>query len=244
MSQSPAWPHATGRLRPVIPDRCAPRSVAAFDLDGTLVRGSSFGQFVRLLIYRSPCRLLSAALSIPILAPLAVSRRLRRPIGSVFVWLATLGRTEDELRRRARTFADWHAGPASGNRIDLACARLTAHQQAGDRVVVVTAAVDPVASEVVRALDIGHVDVLAARLRPILGGWIPEGGRQGAGKVHRLRESGHRLPVAYAYTDSAHDVPLLLAARRTHAVHPRPRDLRALRAAVPDCTILTMGSLR
>jgi len=213
--------------------------VAAFDLDGTLVRGSSFGQFVRLLIYRSPGRLLIAALGVAILAPLAPSSQMRRRIGSTFVWLATLGRTEDELRRRARTFANWHAGPASGNRIDIACARLAAHQRAGHRVVVVTAAVDPVADEVVRALDLGRVVVLAARLRPVLGGWVPDGDRHGIDKVRRLRESGHRLPVAHAYTDSAQDIPLLLAARHAHAVRPRPRHWRVLRAAVPDCTILT-----
>lgn len=243
----PSLPHGRirpGRLLSVTPDRRPSSSVAAFDLDGTLVRGSSFGQFVRLLIYRSPGRLIVAALGIPILAPLTPSRRMRRRIGSAFVWLATLGRSEDELRRRARTFANWHAGPASGNRIDIACSRLAAHLRAGHRVVVVTAAVDPVASEVVRALDIGRVDVLAARLRPVLGGWIPEGNRHGIGKVHRLQDSGHRLPVAHAYTDSAHDLPLLLSARHAYAVHPRPRHWRELRAAVPDCTILTTGGLR
>lgn len=217
--------------------------VVAFDLDGTLVRGSSFGQFVRLLICASPWRMLIAVMAAPaaLLAPLPAARTR---VLAAFVWLATVGRGEHELRRRARTFAGWHAGPGSGNRIDIALARLSAHQRAGDRVVVITAAVEPVAGEVVRALGISGVELVAPRLCRIRGGWIPETGRTGSGKLARLRAAGLDLPLEHAYTDSAHDVPLLLAARHRHAVEPRRAHWRALRVAVPNCTILTSGSLR
>jgi len=218
--------------------------IVAFDLDGTLVRGSSFGQFVRLLICASPWRMLIAVLVAPAAAVLAVLPRTRVRMLTAFVWLASVGRTEAELRRRASTFARRHAGPGSGNRIDIALARLEVHQRAGDRVVVVTAAVEPVASEVVRALGISGVDVAAPRLHAICGGWIPETDRRGIGKLARLRAAGLVLPIEHAYTDSVHDLPLLLAARYRHAVEPRPGQWRAIRAAVPDCAILTSAGLR
>lgn len=219
-------------------------AVAAFDLDGTLVRGSSFGQFVRLLIGRSPWRLLVAVACAPVAGLFAIPARTRSGSAAAYVWLATLGRTEQELRRRARTFATGHAGADSGNRIDIALRRLAQHQQVGHLVVVLTAAVEPVASEVVRALGIVDVEVVAPRLRPSRNGWIPEAGRKGAGKVARLRAAGHQIPLHHAYTDSPDDVPLLLAARHRYAVEPRPAQRRALIAAVPDVTILTTAGLR
>lgn len=213
--------------------------VVAFDLDGTLVRGSSFGQFVRLLICASPWRLLIGLLASPAVALVALLPRWRTRVLAAFVWLATFGRSADELRRRARTFAGWHAGPDSGNRIAAALARLEAHQNEGDRVLVVTAAVDPVAGEVVRALGISGVELVAPQLCRTVGGWIPEPGRSGNGKVARMRAADVPLPIEHAYTDSAHDIPLLLAARYRHAVQPRSRHFRAIRSAVPDCTIIT-----
>ncbi len=246
----------------------AQTKVAAFDLDGTLVRGSSFGQFVRLLICRSPWRLGVAVVGTPAAAVLLVtpllgrvggfvsymaggtgqnpgaSRRTRARLGQACVWLATVGRTEAELRRRARTFAVLHAGADSDNRIEVVLARLAAHQRNGDHVVVVTAAVEPVADEVVRALGILGAVVLGPRLHPVCGGWVPETDRRGSAKVDRLLAAGYRLPIEYAYTDSSDDIALLKAARHCSAVEPRPAHWRALRAAVPDCTILTSAGLR
>jgi len=218
-----------------------PVSVAAFDLDGTLVRGSSFGQFVRLLIYGSPWRLLVAMGLSPVAAALLAMTRTRPLAGSVLVWLATVGRTEPELRRRARTFAHWHAGAESGNRVDVGLARLAEHQRSGAQIVISTAAVEPVASEVVWALGIEGAHVLAPRLRPVRRGRVPDRDRKGAAKVTRLVAAGYRVPVDYAYSDSAHDIDLLQAARHPMVVEPRALSWRLLRAAVPDCTILTDG---
>ncbi|MDQ3734464.1 MAG: haloacid dehalogenase-like hydrolase [Actinomycetota bacterium] len=218
--------------------------VVVFDLDGTLVGGSSFGQFVRRLIYRSPWRLLLVALGSPMVLAMLLPRRTRIGLGSALVWLATVGRTESELQRRARTFASWHAGPDSGNRIEIALARLAAHQQSGAQVVVATAAVEPVASEIVRALGIVGATVVASRLHPLRGGWVSERDRRGTAKVTRLLAAGYTLPVDYAYADSSHDVALLRAARHPIAVQPGRTSWRILRAAVPDCEILTAAGLR
>jgi len=218
--------------------------VAVFDLDGTLVDGSSFGQFIRLLICGSPWRLFVAALLSPFAVVVLLTRRTCGRTGAAYVWLATVGRSESELHRRARTFAAWHAGPGSGNRIEIALARLAAHQRSGAQVVIATASVEPVASEVVRALGIVGAPVVAPRLRPLRDGWVPERDRRGAGKVSRLLAAGYALPVEYAYADSSHDVALLLAARQPAAVKPRRRHWRALRLAVPDCTLLTSPGLR
>lgn len=210
----------------------------AFDLDGTLVRGSSFGQFTRLLIGRSPWRLLVAAVTLPALW-LAVRLRLRRPrdLDEYLVWLATTGRTEHELRGRARHFAHVHAGPGSGNRIGRAIALVRAHQEAGHRVLVVTASPSPIGDEVVRAAGLVGVEVVAPRLLPRRGGWVPADPGTGPEKVRRLAARGVQLPLLAAYTDHVDDVPLLRSALIRFAVEPAGGQWEALRTAVPDVVL-------
>ena len=61
----------------------------------------------------------------------------------------------------------------------------------------------------------------------------------GTEKVRRLTAAGITLPVAYAYTDSAADLPLLLAATHRFVVDPAPRRLRRIQVlAGPGCTAL------
>jgi phosphatidylglycerophosphatase C len=61
----------------------------------------------------------------------------------------------------------------------------------------------------------------------------------GLEKLRRLAAAGITFPVAYAYTDSATDLPLLLAATERHVVDPAPRHLRRIRAkAGPGCVAL------
>ena len=52
----------------------------------------------------------------------------------------------------------------------------------------------------------------------------------GVQKVRRLAAAGISIPVAYAYTDSATDLPLLLAANERYVVDPGPRRLRRIAA--------------
>lgn len=214
----------------------------AFDLDGTLVRGSSFGQFTRLLIGRSPWRLVVAALTLPAVW-LTVWLRLREPrlLEEYLVWLATTGRTERELRGRARHFADVHAGPESGNRIGRALALVRAHQEAGHRVLVVTASPCPIGDEVVRAAGLVGVEVVAPRLLPRRGGWVPADPGAGPEKVRRLAARAVPLPLLAAYTDHVDDVPLLRSALIRFAVEPAGGQWDALRTEVPD-VVLAVGA--
>ena len=61
----------------------------------------------------------------------------------------------------------------------------------------------------------------------------------GVQKVRRLAAAGISIPVAYAYTDSVTDLPLLLAADERYVVDPGPRRLRRIRGrAGPQCSPL------
>jgi phosphatidylglycerophosphatase C len=215
------------------------RDVAVFDLDGTLLRGDSFSRFGRQLIFRGGVRAAATFLCAPLLAPMFLLPPTRRLAVTGFLWLATAGLSADQFASLAERFAEGHAGEGSGNRIAIALERLHAHLEAGDRVVIATACAEPLAAAICRELGLDGVEIVAAELRPGRSGMRPVRGCRGAEKVHRLRAAGISTPVEYAYTDSAVDIPLLLAARNRYLVAPTSGHLRIILDKVGrSCTVL------
>ena len=204
--------------------------VVVFDLDGTLVRGDSFGSFLRVLMLREPVRAVASLLSAVILVPLFLVPGTRDRAVSGFVWLATVGLAPDRFDTLAREFAREHA--AGPRRITVALDQLASHLQAGDRVIVATGSADPVASAVCDALGLAGVEVIAARLSRGRRAWRVREGCLGDAKVRRLEQAGIVTPIACAYSDSALDLPLLRAAVRPVLVDPTPGALRRARAAL------------
>jgi phosphatidylglycerophosphatase C len=223
------------------PDDCEPerqdtdpqdaqQRVVVFDLDGTLVRGYSFSQFLRVLMLRRPLRGTVSLLSAVVLVPLYLVPFTRNLGTAGFIWLATVGLSPEHFDALARDFAFSHA--AGPRRIATALDRLRSHIQAGDRVIVATGSADPVASAVCDVLGLTGVEVIAARLR--YGGraqWVAES-CLGIEKLRRIERAGVVTPVAYAYSDSWVDIPLLRAAVRPVLVGPSPRTVRRVRAAL------------
>ena len=227
------------------------RDVAVFDLDGTLLRGDTTAEFIRGLILRSPPRAAVAVASAPVLGPLFFVPFARRYAITVLLWIATVGLPPGRFEALMEEFAVQHA--AEDGRIMVALDRLHDHLDAGDRVVIATGCADWLASAVCRALGLDTVEVVAARLqqgqrfvRPCrgCGMWnaLPAATGSfsfGVEKVRRLTAAGISIPVAYAYTDSVNDLPLLLAATQRYVVDPGPRLLRRIRGkAGPQCAPL------
>jgi phosphatidylglycerophosphatase C len=227
------------------------RPVAVFDLDGTLLRGDGSARLVRRLIFRDWYRAAPALAFAPVLAAMFFLPIARRYALTAVIWLATVGMAPDRFQAAVDEFAAGHA--AQANQIPVVLDRLRAHLGAGDRVVIATGALEPLATAICRALGLRPVEVFGARLchgrnfvwpSRACGMWsaLPAAtgpASYGIEKVRRLTEAGITLPVAYAYTDSAADLPLLLAATHRFVVDPRPRRLRRIQVlAGPGCTAL------
>jgi phosphatidylglycerophosphatase C len=227
------------------------RPVAVFDLDGTLLRGDGSARLVRRLILRDWYRAAPAFVFAPVLATMFFLPVLRRYALTAVIWLATVGMTPERFQAVVDEFATGHA--AEANQIAVVLDRLRAHLGAGDRVVIATGCLEPLATAVCRVLGLHPVEVIAARLRQgrnfvwpsrACGMWsaLPAAtgpASYGVEKVRRLTAAGITLPVAYAYTDSAADLPLLLAATNRFVVDPAPRRLRRIQVlAGPGCTAL------
>ena len=230
----------------------AGRPVAVFDLDGTLLRGDTTVEFIRGLILRSPARTAAAVATAPLLGPFFFMPFTRRYAITVLLWIATAGLPPGRIDALVERFAAVHA--AEANRIPVVLDRLHAHLAAGDRVVIATGCADWLATAICRALGLDTVEVVAARLRQgrtfvrpsgECGMWsaLPTSTGVmsfGLEKLRRLAAAGITFPVAYAYTDSATDLPLLLAATERHVVEPAPRHLRRIRGkAGRKCVVLS-----
>jgi phosphatidylglycerophosphatase C len=222
-----------------------------FDLDGTLLRGDSFARFLIRLLLRRPGQAAATIGSAPALAMMLLLPVARRRAIAGLLWLATVGLPGGGFDALVEEFAAGHA--VESNRITVALDRLRAHLDAGDRVVIATGCPVPMAQALCQALGLGPVEIVGARLDPGQGRlrllrecrmWnaLPLAtGRYsfGAEKVRRLSEHGISLPVAYAYTNSVSDLPLLLAAEQQFLIDPARGHVRRVRARTgPQCDVL------
>ena len=230
------------------------RPAAVFDLDGTLLRGDSFARFLTRLLLRRPIRAAATIGSAPVLGAMLLLPVVRRRAIAGLFWLATVGLPGGTFNALVEEFAAGHAIEA--NRITVALDRLQAHLDAGDRVVIATGCAVPMARALCQVLGLGPVEIVGARLdagpgrpRPLracrMWNALPLAtGRYsfGAEKVRRLSEHGISLPVAYAYTNSVSDLPLLLAAKQQFLVDPARGHVRRVRSRTgPQCGVLRSG---
>jgi phosphatidylglycerophosphatase C len=192
--------------------------VVLFDFDGVLIRGDSFYQFMRERYRRSPWRCALALLCSPLLL---VQRPFSRrwPMYTL-VRIALLGLDERRYQTAANAFAATLARrPKQFCRAGLRTLRR--HQQAGDRVLVVTGCEHTLASGILQQLGLTDLEVLASQLRP---GWL--GMRLlrhnvGRRKLQSLTEHGVGA-WQVAYGDSMYDVAMLQPAAEAVLVNGTP----------------------
>ncbi len=96
-------------------------------------------------------------------------------------------------------------------------AALHAHLQAGDRVVIATAAPAWLASEVVAAIEPPSA-VVGSLLCRRLGGWVGSTHCRSRAKCEAVSAAGFGTRWYAAYSDSADDLPLLAGADRPYIV--------------------------
>ncbi|HEX5960601.1 MAG TPA: haloacid dehalogenase-like hydrolase [Rhodanobacteraceae bacterium] len=193
--------------------------VVLFDFDGVLIRGDTFGMFMRERYARARWRKALVLPAIPwmlLVLPFSWRRALR-----TLVHIGLLGIDEARYRELAGAFAD-----ALVHRPRQFCREgvrtLRRHLAEGDRVIVVTGCEDTLARGVLEGLGIPGVEVLASRLRARRLGmrvaWHNVGRRKAEALARHGIEAWQR-----AYSDSFEDLPMLAAAREAVLVNSTPK---------------------
>ena len=185
-------------------------AVVVFDLDKVLLGGDASTLFLHGRLSQSPGRLLPLLLASPFLLPGSALPHTRPLAARVMTRIAVGGRAEDDVEavaeayRRALT-----RKPEAAVAEAIACVR--AHQAAGDVVVVATGCEEVLARGFLRAIGLGHLDVVGSTGRL----WPPRVRRaMGESKVTMLVERGYPPPWKAAYSDSPSDLPLFAGSPR------------------------------
>ena len=209
--------------------------IVLFDFDETLLRFDSVGNFLRQRIGRSWWRLAVMVLLTPILLPLVIIRATRWRGARVFLWLATVGMSAQQLLQAYENYAQrclQAGGRWCANADGIACLR--AHLAQGDRVVIVTGAITELVATLCRVYSIPAKEIVGSSLRPFAGGWVGDRHCYAENKVTMLNEIGIRAPWQIVYTDSDADLPLLRGAEQRFLINPKPYKHDRIRAELGD----------
>lgn len=193
--------------------------VVLFDFDGVLIRGDTFGMFMRDRYARARWRKgLVLLLSPWFLLVLPFSRR--RVLRSL-VHLGLLGLDEARYRELAQAFAvALVRQPGHFCREGLSALRR--HQAAGDRIVIVTGCEESLVRGLLAELGVTDVEVLASRLRANRFGMRSDWHNVGRRKVELLARHGIEA-WQVAYSDSSQDLPMLALAGEAVLVNATPK---------------------
>ena len=218
------------------------RKLVVFDFDHTLYDGDSGGHLVGWLIRRSAWRSLAAILAAPILLPLVAFLPTRRFGISGFLWIGTLGtHARHDLDALIDQYVTHDAANIRARLLPKALAVLQRHRDAGDEVLVATGAPPELARAILDFVAHQDLPVIGSLSRPFLGGLVTREHCHHENKMRMVRAAGHG-PIEVAYSDSAADLPLLLAARAPVVVNPKRGRVGMFRRMLPPGTpILNWG---
>jgi len=208
-----------------------PRTVI-FDLDRTLIAGDSFAGCLNSLLLRDWWRVGAVAAASPALLLLWTTATTRPAALWVLLWCATVGLDDEEFSSILMAHGEKLASEAESTVCRDGLRVLKEHQEAGDRIVIVTGSSSDLATAFCAALRLRDVRVVGSTFRACAGGWVVDDHCAGARKVGLLAAAGVTPPWAVVYTDSASDLPLLRLADRRCVVNARRSALRTLTRAL------------
>jgi phosphatidylglycerophosphatase C len=207
-------------------------SIVVFDFDLTLTRWDTADRFFRWLIRRDWWRLALVLAALPVAGPFLLVKATRRWPVWFAVWVATFGRSPDDLHALAEAHIDSLPMGHASVFIPAALERVRSHLAQGDRVVIATGCVDALALALLRRAGLGDVPLVASTLRPFLGGLVRSQHCFGPNKIPMLSALGFGPPWAVAYTDHHADLPVLRLSARHFLVNPTPQCLARIEEAL------------
>jgi HAD superfamily hydrolase (TIGR01490 family) len=217
-------------------------TLAIFDIDGTLVRGSTERRFWRYLLARrrqGPRQILAGAWFLVRFLPHYGVHVAKKNKGYL------VGLTTADAAALA---ADFVAREALPRLYEPAVQRLQQHLRAGDTVALLSGTLEPLARALAQHLGVQHVCATVCAERngrylaqpPVV---HPFGAQKVRSAAELAAQLGTDLRLATAYADSAHDLPLLEAVGSPVAVRPDRRLLRVARANSWDVIAADAGGV-
>jgi HAD superfamily hydrolase (TIGR01490 family) len=187
--------------------------LALFDFDGTITTADTFLPFIRFAVPR-PRALLGTLLLSPMIAGYELGWLETSTMRAAVALVAFRGRPERELSELGRRYSQSLRQRMRREALD----KIAWHQARGDRVVIVSASLEPYLRGVSQELG---VELICTQLEVRAGtvtGRYAGGDCSGEEKARRVRARYElqRYPVVHAYGDTSEDHALLQLASRRH----------------------------
>lgn len=212
--------------------------VVIFDCDNTLIAGDVLKSFIIELLGHGR-RMAAAVVVTPLVGPLLLLHPTRRLAISTWLWVATAGRSESEMGWRMDAYVDHHLGEHRSAVISQGMTRLRDHLGRGDRVVIATAAAEPLAQRLLLKAGLGDLTVIASSVTRFAGGWTLSVHCWGPFKPQLLAAAGIPGPYRAGYSDSLVDLPLLRLAADAVLVNPARLVATRMRRALPNLSTVS-----
>lgn len=195
--------------------------IVVFDFDLTLTRWDTAERFFWWLLKRKPWRLALVLVAVPVLGPLFLFNVTRKWPIRFSVWVATLGRSAQDLSSLAQEHVEALFSSSEPVFLQAGLKQLQYHLEREHQVVIATGCLEPLAQKLLHRIGYGHVPLVASTLKPFLGGMVRHQHCFGVNKINMLTERGFAPPWAVAYTDHRSDLPVLERSEQWFLISPK-----------------------
>lgn len=226
-------------MRPTImPTNKTETEIVVYDMDGTLFRGDCGAAFIKQRIRASIGRSILSVLVAPLALPMLYIPTARRWGVSAYLWIASAGISESGYQRLLAEFiAKYRIRP-----IEPVLAECRKDIAEGRNVVIATGAGHELATAFIRELGLSdQVGLVASQSSRFFGGMISSVQCNGEVKLNELIKHGYKPPYLRVYSDSASDLPILLAGIHPVLVNASKRDREKCRLLCPNLAELDMS---
>jgi phosphatidylglycerophosphatase C len=206
------------------------KETVVFDLDGTLLSTDSIKTWLIIQFKTNFFRFLCAILILPI-GLLCLKFKKHQVFGiSLFMWCATFGLTENQLKENFYDFAlkiKEHKIPHLYWFHD-GLIELKNHINQNRRVVIATAAPEILVTQLFHSLEI-DIEILATPLKQTLKGWtvIPQQYCRYEEKVNRLKQLEIHAPWLATYSDHIKDdLPILMSGQHAYLINSKVHPIK------------------
>jgi phosphatidylglycerophosphatase C len=206
-------------------------NTVVYDMDGTLIRGDCGKAFIIQSIKASVWRLILALFVAPIALPLMQFGATRKMGVSACSWVASVGLSDAAYASALENFiAGYPIRP-----IEFTLKQCQQDIRDGREVVIATGANLEMTRAFMQALGLlENVHLVTSTSKRFMGGVISKLQCNGKTKLQELIKQGFHPPYLRVYSDSAMDLPILLATKQPILLNASAKDREKCRQHCPN----------
>lgn len=192
-----------------------------FDLDGTLLSTDSTKVWLTKQLKSHPLRFIGAISIMPIAISLMKVKKYKLIGASLFLWIATYGLNKNQLEENFRNFSTEIKNTSTTKLywFEKGISELETHLKDGRQIIIVTAAPELLALELLKSIDL-NTKVVGTPLKRKMGGWIGGIHCRHEEKLRRLQLIGITPQWLATYTDDIEeDYPILVNSKYPYVVN-------------------------